>query len=353
MIKKYLSDLIVQDRCDVISRFIKGCLRGLSYIYFLGSRCILLCYQTGALRQRYLAKPTISVGNLTLGGTGKTPLVGFLAKMLQQKGRRPAILTRGYMTSKHFSDEVALYCQMLQDIPVEQGKDRVLSSRKALQDHPDINVFLLDDGFQHWKVKRDLDVVTIDTTDAFSNSFLMPRGFLREPLTALKRADVIVLTKVDLAPENLSRVYQQIKANNFHAIFVEAVYQPIKLINLKDPQQCHDPSFLAHKDVCLFSAIGNPKAFKKTVYDLKANIQKAFSFLDHHVYMKEDIERMMLRDRPKKTTIFVTTQKDAVKLEGLLSKVPSHIDLFVLAVEMKIVKGEKELERRIDSVLLC
>lgn len=351
MIKSYLYHLIVDDGVDVVSRVVKGFLRGLSYIYLLASRCAFWCYHAGILKQHCLAKPVISVGNLTLGGTGKTPLVAFLARMLQRQGHHPAILMRGYMTVRHSSDEASLYMDMMPDVPVQQGRDRLLSSQQILQQSPQVDTFLLDDGFQHWRLKRDLDIVTVDVTDAFSNGFLLPRGFLREPIAALKRADVIVLTKTDLAPEQLPRIYQQVKKNNFHAVFVETVYQPTRLIDVRGIQQDKETEYIAHKDVCLFSAIGNPRAFKKTVYDLKANIQKTFSFLDHHVYTPADIERMMMHDRPKKTKIYITTQKDAVKLQELSYVMPTDIELFALAVELKIVKGEEELEQRIHSVL--
>lgn len=350
MIRSYLYHLIVDDPRDTLSRILKGILRGLSGAYFVISRCVFGLYQIGILRQYRLSRPVVSVGNLTLGGTGKTPFVSFLAKTLRRQGFSPAILTRGYMISKHASDELELYREGLPDVPVQEGKDRVLSSQRILQTHPQVNVFLLDDGFQHWRVKRDLDLVIVDATDAFSNGFLIPRGFLREPLKALRRADIIVLTKVDLASENLSRIYQAVKRNNFHAILVEAVYQPTKLIDLKDPFSQKPLDYIAHQDVCLFSAIGNPKAFKKTVYDLKASVQKAFTFLDHHVYTGSDLERM-LKDRPQKTKIFITTQKDAVKLKKLACSLPPDVELFALAVELKIIKGEHELEERIHSVL--
>ena len=349
--KVFLYRFIHEDQKNFFAKALKGFLWILSFVYVGLSKIAFWLHQHHILKKNILPKPVISIGNLTLGGTGKTPLAGFIVSYLKHKGHEPAILIRGYMAQRGVSDEVELYKEMLPHIPVEQGRNRFEAGIRVLKNYPSVDTFVLDDGFQHWALDRDLDVVSVDATNPFGNGFCLPRGTLREPLSALKRADVIVLTKVDLAKENLLQVYTVLRRNNFHAIFVEAVYEPVKLINLKEVGQDQEVSSLKGVEVALFSAIGNSQAFEKTVLALGAYPKKTFSFLDHHAYTKKDLQHMMKEVRAQNITTFITTQKDAVKLRGLTDLFPNDVKIFALAISMKIVKGEKELEERIDSIL--
>jgi tetraacyldisaccharide 4'-kinase len=349
--KAFFYHFIQEDQKNFFARIFKGFLWVLSFVYLGLLRFVLWLYQSNLLKRKYLSRPVISIGNLTVGGTGKTPLAGFVAAYLKRKGFEPVILIRGYMAKNGISDEVELYKEIFPGIHIEQGQNRFEAGLKTLTERPRIDAFILDDGFQHWPLNRDVDIVVIDATNPFGNGFCLPRGTLREPLSALKRADIIIITKVDLAKEHLPQIYATLKRNNFHAIFAESVYEPMKLINLKDKGQDKDISTLKNSSVALFSAIGNPQSFEKTVRALGAHVQRAFSFSDHHFYTKADLQKMIHEAQVQNITMLITTQKDAVKLQGLLDLFPKDIELFALAISMKIVKGEKEFEERIHTVL--
>lgn len=349
--KAFLYRFIRRDEKNFFAKALKGFLWILSFVYIGSSRAIFFLHQHHLLRRNVLPRPVISVGNLTLGGTGKTPLTGAIASHLKSKGHDPAILIRGYMAHQGVSDEVELYKSLLPHVPIEQGRDRFRAGLRALKNDPSVDAFILDDGFQHWALERDLDIVVIDATNPFGNGFCLPRGILREPVSALKRADVIIVTKVDLAQEDLLPMYTILRKNNFHAIFAEAVYEPIKLVNIKDADKSQEVSSLKARDIVLFSAIGNADAFERTVRALGANIKKTFSFLDHHVYTKKDLARIIEEAQWQNVTTLITTQKDAVKLKELVGMCPSDMNIFALTVSLKIIKGEKELEERIHAVL--
>jgi tetraacyldisaccharide 4'-kinase len=349
--KACLYRFIQQDQKNILAKVLKGFLWLLSLVYLGAVKSICWFYQIKVLPRKYLPRPVISIGNLTLGGTGKTPLTGFVVDALKKKGYTPAILIRGYGATKGFSDEVELYKELLPEICLGQGRNRFTSGLKILKENSKVNVFVMDDGFQHWSLDRDLDIVVVDATNPFGNEFLLPRGILREPLSALKRADIIVLTKVDLAKENCANIYTAVRKNNFHAIFVESIYEPIKLVNLKDRGIDKDILELKGHDVAVFSALGNSQGFEKTIQALGGKVQKAFSFLDHHVYTKADLQKMMDEARAQSIKMFITTQKDAVKLRSLENCFPKDIDFFALAISFKIIKGEKEFKERVDAAL--
>lgn len=349
--KEFLYHFVQEEPRNFFAQILLAMLWLLSVIYFIFSRLTFLAYQIKIFPRRQLARPVISIGNLTLGGSGKTPLTVLIAKYLKKQGFTPVVLTRGYMAANSASDEVALYKEILPQVQVEQGKNRFLAGMNALKKFPETDVFLLDDGLQHWPLKRNLDIAVIDATNPFGNGFLIPRGILREPIYALKRAEIIVITKADLGKENLPRIYEAVRKNNFHAVFAETVYEPMKLVNLIHPQEDKDTLYLLSREVAVCSAIGNPKAFEKTVEALGACVQKTFTFMDHHVYTRDDAEMMVHYGRIHNVRALIVTQKDAVKLKEFTDVFPRGFDLLALAVEVKITKGEEEIEQRINSAL--
>lgn len=349
--KAFFYNFIQEEPKNFLAQIFLALFWVLSAVYFIFSRITFLAYHIGILPKKSLSQPVISIGNLTLGGSGKTPLTAWVAKYLLRKGLAPVVLTRGYMPSKTGSDEVALYKEILSQAQVVQGKKRFNAGTQALEKYPKTDAFILDDGFQHWALKRDLDIVTIDATNPFGSGFLVPRGILREPFFALKRADVIVITKADIGKENIKKIYEIARRNNFHATFVEAIYEPVKLVNLIHAGDDKDIVYLLSREVALCSAIGNPKAFEKTVESLGACIQKTFSFMDHHDYTQSDVETMIHYGRIHNVRAFIVTQKDAVKLKAFANLFPRGFDLLALAVELKVIKGEEEVEQRINSAL--
>ncbi|MDD3375405.1 MAG: tetraacyldisaccharide 4'-kinase [Candidatus Omnitrophica bacterium] len=344
--KKYLYELMTDQRKDYLSFGIKIILVILSFFYWMGIKIILWMYRSGVLKTKRLPKSVISVGNITLGGVGKTPLVRLIAKMFQRHGLKSAILTRGYMAKGMVSDEAEMLKTQLKDVPVLVGANRYQVAQNFLETNT-TDVFILDDGFQHWRLFRNFNIVAIDATRPFGNFFLIPRGILREPMDSLKRADIFVLTKTDLGKENLKTIYQKIKQFQPTAAIVETIHSPVSLVNINNYGDKRNLFDLAGNSVCLFSGIGDPRSFEESAKSLKIAIKKHFIFMDHHKYSKDDIERIVHYCRAHNIKTIITTQKDAARLKELLYLFLRELDVFILEVEMKILKGEQDLEKRI------
>ena len=332
---------------------IKAFLLFLSFIYGFCVRIILLCYRGNIFRRFSLPKPVISIGNLALGGVGKTPFVEFLAEFLKGENLKPVILIRGYMAtprqSRAFdteSDEANVLKESLNDVPVLAGRDRIKIGKEAAQKYP-VDVFLLDDGFQHWRLHRDLDIVLIDATNPFGNRQLIPRGILREPLDSLRRADVLVLTKTDLGEENLKSLHKQLSLINPLCPIVETIHRPVLLVEMGQQKTVRDVSFLKGKSVFVLTGIGDPASFARSLRRLGAEIKKSFVFMDHHVYTRENIKAILEACDQKGCALLVTTQKDAVKLIKFKDQFQDRLAVHVLKMKIEIVKGKDEFLARI------
>ena len=327
---------------------LKPLLSCLSFIYFAAVFLVHALYRAGIMPSYRPKYPVISVGNITAGGVGKTPLVIFLAQILEARGRHPVILTRGYMLlsdeGAQASDEALMISEKL-SVPVMINPDRVRAAMNAEACSMG-NVFLLDDGFQHWPLKRDLDIVAIDATNAFGNGHLLPRGVLREPLSALRRADLFVLTRVDLGQVHIAGIRQKLSGINPVAGIVETVHAPVAAYDLWADVRSSELSCLEDR-VAGICAIGAPDAFEVMLRREGAQVEKMFTFDDHHVYTAQDIERVMLFCRGNNILKVVTTHKDAVKLKAF-QKAFQGVSLLVLEIEIKVVHGETELFSRID-----
>ncbi len=316
----------------------------------LGYRSVIavrnFLYDEGLLPEHAVDKPVISIGNITAGGTGKTPAVEYAVKWFAAHGTRPAILSRGYRSKDGRNDEAILLALHLPDIPHRQHKNRFRAAIQAMKlDHAD--VLVLDDGFQHRRLARFANVVLIDATCPFGYGHLLPRGLLREPAGSLKRADALILTRCDLVDQtSLSRLLDQLerlapgtpKALSRHRPTAVAAY----------PDGAPEPTTALHgKRVSLFCSIGNPAAFRRTVEALGTNVERISEFPDHHWYTAADVADILRTDN-RDPDVFVTTEKDAVKLRGLW---PAQKRLMVLRVEMEILSGEKALEALFHEAL--
>ncbi len=337
---------VATDRVNGVGpSILKAFLLFVSFLYSAGVQCILLFYKVGLLKQHHLPKPVISVGNITMGGVGKTPLVVLIAQLLRAKGLKPVILTRGYMATRGKSDEVELFQRILKDVPVLVGADRIKNAREFLKNN-EADVFLLDDGFQHWCLFRDLDMVAIDATNAFGNKHAIPRGILREPLSSLKRARMFVLTKTNLADtEGIKASLQKI---NPRAPIVETIHQPVGLDNLRINASV-DLDFIKGKDIAAFCSIGTPESFEKTLMNLGGNLSKNFPFIDHHIYTKDELESIVQYCQKKQINTIVTTEKDAVKLTDFLD-VFGGIYILCLRIEINITRGKDAFLERIHNI---
>ncbi|MEK7849210.1 MAG: tetraacyldisaccharide 4'-kinase [Candidatus Omnitrophota bacterium] len=318
-------------------------------------------YRIGIFNAYRPGPKVISIGNITLGGTGKTPFAAYLAKRLRSEGHRVAILLRGYKRPKQ-NDSMGSYeyhamgdeASMLkaacgEGIDVFAGSDRVLRALQ-LEKEKAVDTVILDDGFQYFRLKRDLDIVTIDASSPFGNKFILPLGLLREPLSSLKRADCFCLTRCDEASEYMiGELRSFLNRLNPAALVLKAFYCPASLYDLKKNKK-ESVNILKGKDVCLLAGIANPFSFLKTVRDLGAGICLKVFFDDHHHYSPAEVRDVAFQCRNAKIKTVLTTEKDAVRLSGFVLEQDLGVDFFVLKVALKIVEGEEALSGRLHTL---
>jgi tetraacyldisaccharide 4'-kinase len=280
-------------------------------------------YDKGLFRQARLSCPVISVGNITVGGTGKTPMVIFLAKLLREKGRRPAVLSRGYgartkapvntvsdvnrvlMGWHEAGDEPVLIARSLPGVPVLTGPRRLLTGQTAIEHH-DADILILDDAYQHRALCRDIDIVLIDAARPFGNGRLLPGGPLREPKKALGRAHILIRTGGSGEPEPpLPEIPELPSFRGFH--------RPLAVLE-GGTDRLLPTAILQGQKVCAFAGIGRPEAFRRSLNELDSEIVSFRPFPDHHPYSPADIHSLRrLADKTGADRI-VTTEKDGVRL---------------------------------------
>lgn len=312
-------------------------------------------YETGVFKSYSLGAKTVSVGNITVGGTGKTPLVAFIAKVLAENGEQVCILTRGYKRenpkkrilvsdgeliladARQAGDEpFELAAKLLGKAVVVADANRVAAGNWA-RERFGITAFVLDDAFQHLKVERDLDIVLLDATNPFGNEKTLPSGILRESLKNLKRADAIVVTRANLV-EDVSNLKSQIAEYNSRCPIFVTKNKVSNLIELKDfPARVqskqrkpdHRPPTTDH--YFAFCALGNPENFFDQLRREDFNLVGTEKFPDHHFYTQNDIEKFSAKARQSGATMLLTTAKDAVKLKDLKFGLP------VFVVESEVI----------------
>lgn len=291
--------------------------------------------------------PVISVGNLTTGGTGKTPLVAFLADWFRSRGVRVSIVSRGYGRGNAAeNDEAAELHQRLPDVPHVQDPDRVHAATIAVEEL-ETELVLMDDGFQHRRLHRDLNLVLIDATCPFGYGHLLPRGLLREPVRNLRRADVIIITRCDLvSSEQVASIRATINKCHPDVTIVQCVHRPNGLQEFAGPTRAL--SELEGTRVALVCAIGNPVAFRKTVEAVGAKIEGVHSLPDHAAYERPTIERVeqWLRNLAN-VDLVVCTQKDLVKIR---SDRLGGLPLVALAIDAE-VEENAEFENKLAGLL--
>ena len=292
--------------------------------------------------------PVICIGNLTVGGTGKTPAVKYIARGLAQRLWRPAILMRGYKGQD--ADEAEEVNAALADLklpsPVIVNPDRLAGATLAKERGCDCVV--LDDGFQHWALKRDLDIVLIDASDPFGGGRLLPYGRLREPVAGLMRAGVVIITRCDAVDSaELERLRAEIKRLAPSAAIATARHAPgkIRALHGREPE----PPDLRGRSIVAACGIGNPNAFRRTLESLGACIADFRTFPDHHRYTQVEIDALLARTRDMKVDALVVTEKDSPKLARL--KLADGQPVWVLPVSFEIVDGEGELWKRVEHAL--
>lgn len=293
--------------------------------------------------------PVISVGNLSLGGTGKTPCVEYIARFFRERDIRVAILSRGYGASHGPNDEALVLEENLPDVPHLQGPDRVALAETAIEEL-ESELLILDDGFQHRRLFRELDIVLVDATNPWGHGYLFPRGLLREPKSSLGRADAVILTKSgNVTDAELTQL--RIQAHHLTkpgAPIVAADHQPITW-RQENGSEC-DPRSFAGKPVVAFCGLGNPDSFLKSLGSLGVTPQFWRTFPDHHGYNREDVDELRRwASQLPNDGVVLTTQKDAVKLRiNDLSGRP----LWALRIGMTLRAGEEttRLEQMLANI---
>jgi tetraacyldisaccharide 4'-kinase len=322
-------------------------LRVASVPYGLAVRLRNRLYAAGWKAAHRAGVPVVSVGNLTVGGTGKTPCVEYVAGFYRRRERRVAVLSRGYGGAGGRNDEAMVLEENLPDVPHLQGADRVELARTAVEEL-ESEVLVLDDGFQHRRLARDLDLVLIDATEPWGYGYLLPRGLLREPRSSLRRAGLVVLTRCDQAgPERTEALRREVRRYAPAAPVVETRHGPVELVNSEGTVAPLDG--LRGRPVAAFCGIGNPDAFRRTLADLGAEVRDFHAYPDHHPYGRADVEslRQWVRQLPAEG-LAVTTQKDLVKLR--VDRLGER-ELWSLRVRLQVLAGLGELEDRLRGAV--
>ena len=268
--KEYLYNLATDKSRGFLASGLKFILLLLSFIYGLIIRILIFIL---SLDLKRFDIRVISIGNITVGGTGKTSLVEFISSHLRKKGYRLAILTRGYKRkgADSMGDEPRMLSKNLGDLPVIVDKNRERGAKRAIREYNSDTV-ILDDGMQQWHIRKDLEIVTIDALNPFGNGHMLPRGILRQPLAYLKKADIFVLTKTNLT-NNLDGLVSVLNKYNPKALVVESIHYPVGFYDLRKPQELFNVDCFKGKEVALLSGIGDPDSFSKLILSLGIRVE--------------------------------------------------------------------------------
>ena len=329
----------------------------LSFLYMLVTTLRNYLYNTNIFNIRKLPCKIISVGNITTGGSGKTPTVEFLALYLQSIGKNVGIISRGYgRSSKHvklvtdgidkptsweqYGDEAFLLSQNLNSIPIVVGESKYEAGLKITSEFY-LDVIIIDDGFQHRSLHRDLDIVLINSKDNQKTHKLLPLGNLREQISGLERADLIIYTKTNLH-KNIGYLNRLLKDVNIEKI--NSMLETKSMLIGKDKQEI-DKADLKSKNIYLLSAIGDNRGFKKTVEKISANIVGHSKFLDHYTFKTSDLQKVQSDAKKLSANYIITTEKDLVKIPDVNLEIP----IYALKTEIHFSPTNK-LEDKISSL---
>ncbi len=339
-------------RRDPLAFLLRGVLRGAATLYGLAIWLRNWRYDAGRLPVHRAAVPVISVGNLTTGGTGKTPLVAYLATALRQRGYRVSLISRGYGRGEAaLNDEALELEQRLPDVPHVQDPDRVAAATIAVEEL-ETQVILMDDGFQHRRLHRDLDIVVIDATCPYGYGYLLPRGMLREPLASISRADIVVLSRsnyVSQAERQAIRETYQKNSKHPGLLWVEAEHRPARLIDYRDRTEPLEQ--LSGKRVLAFCGIGNPEAFRRTLADCGAEVVELHALPDHARYDADTVGQLEQWAKTQQAAgdaavdWVVCTQKDLVKIRA--AKV-AGLPLRAVQIDLAVHPDEPLVQRLTD-----
>jgi tetraacyldisaccharide 4'-kinase len=341
-----LHDLLSGTKRGLPAALARTALRVAAAFYGLGVRSRNWAFDRGWKKTERAAIPVVSLGNLTTGGTGKTPFAAFIARWFRQRGVRVSFLSRGYGAGEEGTNDEALVLDALcPDVPHLQNPDRVAAARVA-HEELDSQLIILDDGFQHRRLARDLDIVLIDATNPWGFGHLLPRGLLREPLSGLKRAGLVIITRVDQVPrEQVEAIHREVTRIHPPCAIAEATFPPARLIGSAGTTAALES--LSGHPVAAFCGIGNPAAFRASLEKLGCRVADVRFFPDHYNYTRTDVEDLEQWSRTLPVDAVVCTQKDLVKID--LARLGDH-PLWALEIGAQIVAGADLLNSRLDEI---
>lgn len=353
---------------------LSGLLRGGALLYGTGVSLRNRAYDRGWARQARLPCPVISVGNLSLGGTGKTSCVEYLATKLTQRGLRICILSRGYggaagpsssligqggqlfvngeeaaSPQDGLPDEPQLLARRLPGTPILIGSRREQTGRRACEEFR-AEAVVLDDGFQHRRLFRDLDIVLVNARMPLGGWPIFPRGPMREPLESLVRAHVIIVTKADQSLDMVAALQERLHTVNPDAVIATAAHEPQALQDWAAGAPVA-LSRLAMSRVALVSSIGDPEGFEQTVKQLGASVASHAAYPDHHRYQPSEWDEVLRMASASRADALVTTEKDLIRLAAFKDR-PSgtQVPVWVLTIRMQLLSGESALDDRLAGV---
>jgi len=367
----FLLEVILEERPGARATLVRGLLYCFSRVFKVAIRVRRFLYNVRILRDSTLGVQVIAIGNLTVGGTGKTPVVEKFARELRDQGRKVAILSRGYrskprpfhewllnkillrddttpprvvsdgrsllLDSEMAGDEPYMLASNLKDVVVLVDKDRVKSGRYAIEKFG-CDTLLLDDGFQYWKLKgRRLDIVLIDRQQPFGNEQLLPRGTLREPPSHLARASYIFITKSDGNTEELRRRISQF---NGTAGLIECIHHPLYLEDVFTGERVPLDRVKGRK-IASFSGIAQPESFEQSLVQLGGDLVYSKRFADHHRFTQQEVLNAINRSKKRQAETIITTQKDAVRFPKIDRR---DLPIYFMRVEIKILSGASDFQ---------
>ncbi|HEX3627020.1 MAG TPA: tetraacyldisaccharide 4'-kinase [Verrucomicrobiae bacterium] len=364
-------EVIREERHDFKANATRALLFALSKAFHVVINIRRWLYNYRILRDKTLGVQVIAIGNLTAGGTGKTPVVEKFARELRDAGRNVAILSRGYrskpkpfhnwlfdkvflredqtpprvvsdgksllLDSEMAGDEPYMLASNLKDVVVLVDKDRVKSGRYAIEKYG-CDTLLLDDGFQYWRLRgRRHDVVLIDRQQPFGNEHLMPRGLLREPPSHLSRAQTIFITKSD---GKTAELRDRIARFNSDAAVIECVHHPLYLEDIFTGER-KELDFLLGKKAASLSGIAEPESFERSLVSLGVELVYSKRFADHHRFTQQEVLNVINRGKKRQAAVIITTQKDAVRFPKIDRR---DLPIYFMRVEIRIVSGANDFQ---------
>ncbi len=370
-LETFALEVISGERRDFKAKIMRGILFGSSKLFEVAVKMRRWLYNVRIFRDKTLGVQVIAIGNLTVGGTGKTPVVEKFARELRDAGRNVAILSRGYrskpqvfhkallnkillredqtpprivsdgksllLDSEMAGDEPYMLASNLRDVIVLVDKDRVKSGRYAIEKFG-CDTLLLDDGFQYWELRgRRHDVVLVDRQQPFGNEHLLPRGTLREPPSHLARAHTIFITKSD---SNSAELRERIFKLNPDAAIIECVHHPLYLEDVFTGER-RGLDYLRGKKAASFSGIAQPESFEKSLVAQGADLVYAKRFADHHRFTQQEVLNTINRSKKRQAEVIITTQKDAVRFPKIDRR---DLPFYFMRVEIKIISGANDFQ---------